>query len=69
MMGHIGQRVTLDKTAYIHETAYLYGKVYLGPGTSVWPNVVMRAEMQEIHIGARTHLQDFVMVHVGGAMP
>jgi carbonic anhydrase/acetyltransferase-like protein (isoleucine patch superfamily) len=69
MMGHIGQRVTLDNTAYIHETAYLYGKVYLGPGTSVWPNVVMRAEMQEIHIGARTNLQDFVMVHVGATTP
>ena len=25
----------------------------------------MRSEVQEIHIGARTNIQDFVMVHVG----
>ena len=68
-MGHISQLVPLDNPAYIHETAYLYGKVYLGPGSSVWPYVVMRAEMHEIHIGARTNLQDFVMVHVGNNAP
>ncbi|GIR70610.1 MAG: hypothetical protein CM15mP74_18610 [Halieaceae bacterium] len=22
-----------------HESAWLYGKVYVGPGASIWPNV------------------------------
>ena len=43
-MGHIGEHVTLDEPAYIHESAWLYGKVYVGPGASIWPNVVTRAE-------------------------
>ena len=68
-MGHIGEHVTLDDPAYIHESAWLYGKVYVGPGASIWPNVVTRAETFEIRIGARTNIQDFVMIHVGIASP
>lgn len=30
-MGHIGEHVTLDEPAFIHESAWLYGKVYVGP--------------------------------------
>ncbi len=66
-MGHIGPNVTLDNPAFIHESAYIYGKVYIGPDASVWINVAMRSEMYEIRIGARTNIQDFVMVHEGGA--
>lgn len=68
-MGHIGPDVVLDSPAYIHDTAHIYGKVYIGPGASVWPNVVFRAEMHEVRIGARTNIQDFVMVHVGARTP
>ena len=68
-MPHIGPDVTLDQPAFIHDSAGLYGKVYLGPGSSIWPNVVMRAEMFEIHIGARSNIQDFVMIHVGHNTP
>lgn len=68
-MGHIGEHVTLDEPAFIHESAWLYGKVYVGPGVSIWPNAVTRAETYEIRIGARTNIQDFVMIHVGIASP
>ncbi|MEL7369695.1 MAG: gamma carbonic anhydrase family protein [Myxococcota bacterium] len=68
-MPHIGPDVVLDNPAFIHDTALLHGKAYLGPDSSVWPYVVMRAEMMEIRIGARTNIQDFVMVHVGFATP
>ena len=64
-MGHIGPEVVIDPTAFVHETAQIYGKVTIGPGASVWPNVVMRAEMFEIVIGARSNIQDFAMIHVG----
>ena len=60
-MGHIGEHVTLDDPAYIHESAWLYGKVYVGPGASIWPNVVTRAETFEIRIGARTNIQDCLL--------
>jgi carbonic anhydrase/acetyltransferase-like protein (isoleucine patch superfamily) len=68
-MPHIGPHVTLDDPAFIHDSALLYGKVYLHPGVSIWPQVVMRAETYEIVIGARSNIQDFVMVHVGYHTP
>ena len=68
-MGHISDSVTLENPAFIHESAWLYGKVTIGPGASIWPNVVTRAEFLEIRIGARTNIQDFVMIHVGAMTP
>ncbi len=68
-MPHIGPDVTLNNPAFIHDTALLHGKVTLGQGTSVWPYVVTRAEMHEITIGARTNIQDHVMIHVGYDTP
>ena len=68
-MAHIGKDVTLNNLAYVHDSALLYGKVTIGEGSSIWPNVVMRAEMYEIRIGERTNIQDFVMVHVGNTTP
>jgi len=64
-MPHLGPHVTLDDPAFIHDTALIYGKVHICKGASVWPYAVMRAEMHEIHVGARTNIQDFVMIHVG----
>lgn len=68
-MGHIADGVSLDPTTYVHETAYLYGRISIGAGSSVWPHVVMRSETFEIQIGERSNIQDFVMVHVGLATP
>jgi carbonic anhydrase/acetyltransferase-like protein (isoleucine patch superfamily) len=68
-MAHISSSVTLDHPAFIHDSALIYGNIYIGPGVSVWPHVVMRAEMHEIRIGARTNIQDFVMLHVGNFTP
>ena len=65
MTATIGDHVTLNDPAFIHDTAIIHGKVRLEEGASVWPYVVFRAEMHEVVIGARTNIQDHVMVHVG----
>ena len=61
--------VTIDETVWVHDSALIYGHVSIGPDSSVWPYVVMRSEMYHIDIGARTNIQDFVMVHVGAGTP
>ena len=66
---HVGKDVTLEALALLHPTAQLHGKVHVAADASIWPYVVMRSEMAEIRIGARTNLQDFVMVHVGSDTP
>lgn len=60
-----GPDVTVDPEAFVHPTAQIYGKVSVAVGASIWPNVVVRAESQEVVIGRRTNVQDFVMIHVG----
>ena len=68
-MGQIGPGVDVDAAAFVHESAWLYGQVTVGEGSSVWPLVVMRSEMFEIRIGRNTNIQDHVMIHVGSSTP
>jgi carbonic anhydrase/acetyltransferase-like protein (isoleucine patch superfamily) len=65
----LGPDVSLQDPAFIHPSALIYGKVKIGRGVSVWPQVVMRAEFYDIEIGEYTNIQDFVMIHVGSATP
>ena len=64
-----GAEVSVDMAAWVHPTAQIYGKVEIAADASVWPNVVMRAEGEFIRIGARTNIQDFVMIHYGAGTP
>jgi len=64
-----GPDVVLNDPAFIHPSAQIYGKVRIEEGASVWPNVVMRAENNEIVVGPHTNIQDLVMIHVGYTTP
>lgn len=55
----------IHPSAWLAPSARLSGKIAIAEGVSVWHNVVMRAECQEIEIGRMTNVQDFVMIHVG----
>lgn len=68
-MRNFGSGIILDNPAFIHETALIYGKVFVGAGSSLWPYVVIRSEMHEVRIGKRSNIQDFVMIHVGNETP
>jgi carbonic anhydrase/acetyltransferase-like protein (isoleucine patch superfamily) len=57
--------VHVHDEALIHPSAQMFGDVRVSKGASVWPNVVMRAEMNHIEIGEGANIQDFVMIHVG----
>ncbi|MBI4667277.1 MAG: gamma carbonic anhydrase family protein [Nitrospinae bacterium] len=54
----------IDGSAYIDETAQVIGDVAMGPESSVWPNVVIRGDVNHIMIGARTNVQDNSVLHV-----
>lgn len=62
-------RLDTAAAAYIDPSAQLYGRVTLGEGSSVWPNVVMRSEAAHVAIGAFSNIQDFVMVHTDPSRP
>lgn len=55
---------TIDQTAFIAESAHIIGKVKIGGRSSVWFNTVIRGDVHEIEIGARTNIQDGTIIHV-----
>ena len=55
---HLGERV------YVDPQAMLLGKIWLAEDVSIWPFVAARADVNEIHIGARSNIQDNSVLHV-----
>jgi carbonic anhydrase/acetyltransferase-like protein (isoleucine patch superfamily) len=57
------ERPRIHPDAYIHPLATLIGEVRVGPGSSVWPGAVIRADNGPIIVGARTSIQDGAVIH------
>jgi len=55
----------IDPSVFLSPSAQIFGNVEIEPESSIWPNVVMRAESHPIRIGRYTNIQDFVMIHIG----
>ena len=51
------------KDCYIAENATLIGDVVLGDHVSIWPNVVLRADINSIIIGKGSNVQDGSVIH------
>ncbi|HDY7882875.1 gamma carbonic anhydrase family protein [Vibrio vulnificus] len=54
----IGERV------YIDSTSVIVGDIRIGDDSSIWPLVAARGDVNHIHIGARTNIQDGSVLHV-----
>lgn len=54
----------IHESAFIDETALIIGDVHIGADASVWPKVVVRGDIKEIRIGARSNIQDGSVLHV-----
>lgn len=50
--------------AFIAANATVIGDVVIGPDTGVWFNCVLRGDINDIRVGARTNIQDGTIVHV-----
>ncbi|GIX35031.1 MAG: gamma carbonic anhydrase family protein [Lysobacteraceae bacterium] len=57
-------RPRLGPRVWIDPAAVVIGEVEIGEDSSVWPMAVVRGDVHRIRIGARTNLQDGVIVHV-----
>lgn len=54
----IGQRV------YIDNSSVIVGDIRIGQDSSIWPLVAARGDVNHIHIGERTNIQDGSVLHV-----
>jgi carbonic anhydrase/acetyltransferase-like protein (isoleucine patch superfamily) len=64
------RRVELRGTHhYIAPDATLLGSVILEESANIWFNVVIRADNDQVHIGAKTNVQDGSVLHVDPGFP
>jgi len=63
-MAYQGQFPEISAGVYIHPSAAVIGQVKLGENASVWPGTVIRGDVNHIHIGAGTNVQDLSVLHV-----
>jgi carbonic anhydrase/acetyltransferase-like protein (isoleucine patch superfamily) len=59
-----GKLPRFGRRVFVASTAVVIGDVDLGDDVSVWYGAVLRADLQAIRIGARSNIQDDVVVHV-----
>ena len=59
-----GMHPELAPGAWVHPRASVIGDVKLGENASVWPGAVVRGDVNHIHIGAATNIQDNSVLHV-----
>ncbi|TYL45629.1 gamma carbonic anhydrase family protein [Nocardioides sp. BGMRC 2183] len=64
-----GKRPTIHPDAWIAPTATVIGDVTVEAGASVWYGAVLRADISPIRIGARSNIQDGVVLHTGPDAP
>ena len=55
---------TLGEGVYVADGAAVIGDVVIGDNSSIWFNTIVRGDVNEIRIGARSNIQDGSVVHV-----
>ena len=59
----------IHPSAFVHSSAEIIGKVKLGVNVSIWPNVVLRGDVEHIAIGDDSNVQDGTVVHTNYGYP
>ena len=54
----------IHASAFIAPSASIIGDVEIGEGSNIWYNCVLRGDVNDIKIGARTNIQDGTVIHV-----
>lgn len=54
---------TIPRSSYVDLSAQLIGDVVLGEDSSVWMNAVLRGDVNYIHVGRNSNIQDNSVLH------
>ena len=70
MIYQLGNQIPqLAEDVYVAPSADVIGSVSLGPRSSVWFGAVLRADNDQISVGARSNIQDNTVIHVDAGVP
>ena len=61
---YAGRAPRLAADTYVHASAHVIGDVEIGAESSIWPQVVIRADVERIRIGRASNIQDHSTIHV-----
>lgn len=64
-----GRAPKIHPKAFVHDSAEVIGKVTLGEDASVFPGCVLRGDIDEIKVGARSNIQDLTVIHTRNGQP
>lgn len=65
----LAQTPSVHPTAFVAPTAALVGHVTLEEESSVWYQTAIRADINLIHIGPRSNIQDGTVIHLADDYP
>ncbi len=60
---------SIDGSVFRAPGSVVVGDVQIGPESSIWYNVVIRADVSPVRIGARTNIQDGSILHADPGFP
>jgi carbonic anhydrase/acetyltransferase-like protein (isoleucine patch superfamily) len=69
IMSYKSLKPSIDSSVYVAPGVVIIGDVKMDQGSSVWFNTVLRGDIDRIHIGKYTNIQDNATVHVMGDHP
>ncbi len=64
-----GKTPNIHSSVFIAPGAMIIGDVKIGEESSIWFNCVLRGDLEPIHIGCRTNMQDGTVVHMDKDIP
>jgi len=64
-----GKSPQIAGSAFIDPTALVIGDVEIGERSSVWPHVTIRGDVNHMHIGSETNIQDNSVLHSDYGFP
>jgi len=56
-------------SAWIADSAEVMGRVSIGDESSVWYQSILRGDVDDIHIGSRSNIQDHCTLHTSAGAP
>ncbi|MCY4404069.1 MAG: gamma carbonic anhydrase family protein [Candidatus Poribacteria bacterium] len=59
----------IHSSVFVAPGAMIIGDVKIGEESTVWFNCVLRGDLEPIHIGCRTNIQDGTVIHMDKEIP
>ena len=66
---HAGILPRIHPSVFVADGAHIIGDVEIARDASIWFHCVLRGDINSIHIGERTNIQDGSILHVTGELP